>query len=117
MTTPPRIYVPYSNVAVIYFDDLRAKVDVFWDEDLVRIKMPGLPMGGVKRPLSEYDAFEGGMHEWLLSMRAELEEIHQQEIETLRLRLENERSIKTLLEVQRRELVEHDYTETTADGE
>ncbi len=64
-----RIYTPYSNVTVIFLDDIACKADIYWDDDLVRIKQPGYLGGRMERPLTEYDNFEGNFREWILSLR------------------------------------------------
>ena len=64
-----RIYTPYPDVTVIYFYDLHAKVDIYWDEDLVIIKQPQYLGGRLERRLADYDDFEGDMRTWILSLR------------------------------------------------
>ncbi len=66
----PRVYIPYANVAVVYFDDIHAKVDIYWDEDRVVIRGGGSgTWHPIERPLSDYDAYEDDMRSWILSLR------------------------------------------------
>lgn len=67
--TEPRVYVPYPNVAVIYFDDIQCKADLYWDEDRVVLKTPFPGKRKMERRLSEYDEYEGNMRAWILSLR------------------------------------------------
>ena len=64
-----RIYHPYPDVAVVYYDDLHAKVDLYFTPDKVVINQPNHLGGRVERCLDEYTEFEGDLREWILSLR------------------------------------------------
>ena len=69
--TEPRVYIPYPNVAVLYFDDIGVKADLYWDEDRVVLKTPFPGKRRMERTLTEYDEYDGNMRAWILSLRDE----------------------------------------------
>lgn len=64
---------PRRNITVVYLDDIHAKVNVWWLDNLMEIQQPRY-MGGKQRfTLDEYDQFEGNLKEFVLAKRLTIE--------------------------------------------
>lgn len=69
MSSRMRIYGTHPMISVCYIDELRAKVDVYYDSGRIVLKQPRYLGGKIESTLDEYDAFEGDMYEFVLHLR------------------------------------------------
>ena len=71
-----RIYHPRPDTSVAYMDDISAKVNMRWFQDVIEIHHTRMHGGVCKHPMDEYTKFYGDLKDFVLHCRAECKPEH-----------------------------------------